>query len=73
MNFRIADTFTASLAKLINQEQKAAKTTAFDLQMDLSNPGLILPAPWAMAVRRHIDPGPCQHDPESGRIFRASG
>ena len=30
MNFRIADTFTASLAKLINQEQKAVKTTAFD-------------------------------------------
>ena len=40
MEFRIADTFTASLAKLINQEQKAVKTTAFDLQMDPSNPGL---------------------------------
>ena len=40
MEFRIADTFTASLAKLINREQKAVKTTAFDLQMDPSNPGL---------------------------------
>lgn len=28
MNFRIADTFTASLARLTPQEQKAAETTA---------------------------------------------
>jgi mRNA-degrading endonuclease RelE of RelBE toxin-antitoxin system len=40
MEFRIADTFTDSLAKLTAQEQKAAKTTAFDLQMDPSAPGL---------------------------------
>lgn len=40
MDFRIADTFTASLARLTAQEQKAAKTTAFDLQMDPSSPGL---------------------------------
>ena len=40
MEFRIADTFTASLAKLTNQEQKAVKTTAFDLQVDPSKPGL---------------------------------
>lgn len=39
MNFRIADTFTASLARLTADEQKAAKTTAFDLQVDPSNPG----------------------------------
>ena len=32
MQFRIADTFTASLAKLPNEQQRAAKTTAFDLQ-----------------------------------------
>ncbi|GBE53744.1 hypothetical protein BMS3Bbin14_02246 [bacterium BMS3Bbin14] len=38
MNFRIADTFTDSLAKLTGDEQKAVKTTAFDLQM---NPGRI--------------------------------
>lgn len=40
MEFRIADTFTDSLAKLTGQEQKAVKTTAFDLQMDPSSPGL---------------------------------
>ncbi|NOG71280.1 3'-5' exonuclease [Roseicella sp. DB1501] len=38
--FRIADTFTSSLARLTAQEQKAVKTTAFDLQMDPSSPGL---------------------------------
>ena len=32
MQFRISGTFTNSLAKLANQEQKAVKTTAFDLQ-----------------------------------------
>ena len=42
MEFRIADTFTASLARLRADEQKAAKTTAFDLQMDASRPGLRL-------------------------------
>jgi hypothetical protein len=36
MEFRIADTFADSLAKLAAQEQKAAKTTAFDLQMNPS-------------------------------------
>ncbi|MCW5320634.1 DNA helicase [Verminephrobacter aporrectodeae subsp. tuberculatae] len=40
MNFRIADTFTASLARLTGEEQKAAKTTAFDLQMNPANPGM---------------------------------
>lgn len=40
MNFRIADTFTSSLAKLTAKEQKAAKTTAFDLQLNASAPGL---------------------------------
>jgi superfamily I DNA/RNA helicase/mRNA-degrading endonuclease RelE of RelBE toxin-antitoxin system len=40
MNFRIADTFTASLAKLTGDEQKAVKTTAFDLQMNPANPGM---------------------------------
>lgn len=34
MEFRIADTFTTSLARLTGDEQKAAKTTAFDLQVD---------------------------------------
>src|SRR5829696_1366831 len=40
MEFRIADTFTDSLSRLTAQEQKAVKTTAFDLQMDPSSPGL---------------------------------
>ena len=40
MNFRIADTFTGSLHKLTGEEQKSAKTTAFDLQMNPAHPGL---------------------------------
>jgi mRNA-degrading endonuclease RelE of RelBE toxin-antitoxin system len=40
MEFRIADTFTASLARLSGQEQKAAKTTAFDLQLDPVSNGM---------------------------------
>jgi mRNA-degrading endonuclease RelE of RelBE toxin-antitoxin system len=40
MNFRIADTFTDSLARLAGDEQKAVKTTAFDLQMDPASPGM---------------------------------
>ena len=40
MDFRIADTFTDSLARLTGEEQKLAKTTAFDLQMDPASPGM---------------------------------
>ena len=40
MEFRIADTFTDSLGKLTGEEQKAVKTTAFDLQLDPAYPGL---------------------------------
>lgn len=40
MNFRIADTFTDSLAKLTGDEQKAVKTTAFDMQLNPVNPGM---------------------------------
>lgn len=40
MEFRIADTFTDGLARLTGDEQKAAKTTAFDLQLNPSNPGM---------------------------------
>jgi hypothetical protein len=40
MTFLIADTFTDSLSRLTGNEQKAVKTTAFDLQMDPSAPGL---------------------------------
>ena len=40
MEFRIADTFTDSLTRLTGDEQKAVKTTAFDLQLDPVNPGM---------------------------------
>ncbi len=40
MDFRIADTFTDSLARLNGDEQKAVKTTAFDLQMNPATPGM---------------------------------
>ncbi len=42
MDFRIADTFTDSLARLSGDEQKAVKTTAFDLQVNPANPGMSL-------------------------------
>jgi superfamily I DNA/RNA helicase len=62
MEFRIADTFTDALAKLTAQEQKAAKTTAFDLQMDPAAPGLQFhridkskdPNFWAIRVNRDL-------------------
>ena len=40
MEFRIADTFTDSLARLTGDEQKAVKTTAFDLQLNPANPSM---------------------------------
>jgi mRNA-degrading endonuclease RelE of RelBE toxin-antitoxin system len=40
MEFRIAETFTDSLSRLTGEEQKAVKTTAFDLQLNAANPGL---------------------------------
>ena len=60
MDFRIADTFTDSLAKLTGQEQKAVKTTAFDLQMNPANPGMLFhrlekardPSFWSVRVNR---------------------
>jgi len=42
MDFRIADTFTDSLAKLTGDEQKAVKTTAFDLQLNPAHPSMNL-------------------------------
>jgi hypothetical protein len=40
LDFLIADTFSDSLARLTGDEQKAVKTTAFDLQMNPANPGM---------------------------------
>lgn len=62
MNFRIATTFSDSLIKLTNDEQKAVKTTAFDLQMNPANPGLQFhkiesardPNFWSVRVSRDI-------------------
>ncbi|WP_420431530.1 UvrD-helicase domain-containing protein, partial [Candidatus Poriferisocius sp.] len=62
MNFRIADTFTDSLAKLTGSEQKAIKTTAFDLQLNPANPGMQFhkldrvkdPNFWSVRVSRDI-------------------
>ena len=42
MQFRITDTFTSSLAKLPNDLQRVAKTTAFDRQTNIGHPGLNL-------------------------------
>jgi superfamily I DNA/RNA helicase/mRNA-degrading endonuclease RelE of RelBE toxin-antitoxin system len=39
MDFRIADTFLDSLARLTGDEQKLVKTTVFDLQVNPANPG----------------------------------
>ncbi|WP_186188804.1 UvrD-helicase domain-containing protein [Burkholderia gladioli] len=62
MEFRIADTFTTSLARLSGDEQKAAKTTAFDLQVDPSGKGMSFhkldrakdPNFWSVRVSRDI-------------------
>ena len=42
MDFRIANTFTDSLGRLTTTEQKATKTTAFDLQINPANYGMRL-------------------------------
>ncbi len=62
MHFRIADTFTDSLAKLTGEEQKAVKTTAFDLQLNPAQPGLQFhkldkakdPHFWSVRVSRDV-------------------
>jgi mRNA-degrading endonuclease RelE of RelBE toxin-antitoxin system len=40
MEFRITDTFIESMARLTGDEQKAVKTTAFDLQLNPARPGM---------------------------------
>ena len=62
MDFRIADTFTDALARLPAAEQKAVKTSAFDLQLDPTAPGLSMhridasrdPNFWSVRVNRDI-------------------
>lgn len=62
MNFLIADTFTASFNRLAGPDQKAVKTSVFDLQMDPAGNGLQLhrvdkskdPHFWSARVNRDI-------------------
>lgn len=62
MQFLIADTFPKALARLPAQEQKAVKTTVFDLQVDPTHPGLQFhridkakdPNFWSVRVSRDI-------------------
>lgn len=62
MKFCIADSFPKALARLPAQEQKAVKTTVFDLQMDPTHPGLQFhridkskdPHFWSVRVSRDI-------------------
>ncbi len=71
MQFRIADTYTDSLAKLANEEQRAAKTTTFDFQTNIAHPGVSLhraagardPGFWSARVNldlRTSSTGQCQ-------------
>lgn len=58
----LADSFTASLARLTNDEQKQAKLTAFDLQANSDQPGLQFhridkskdPNFWSVRVNRDL-------------------
>ena len=62
MEFRIADTFTDSLARLTGNEQTSVKTTAFDLQVNPAQPGHQIhrldgakdPNFWSVRVSRDI-------------------
>ena len=62
MEFRIADTFTGSLGRLASEEQKAVKTTAFDVQLNPAHPGLQFhklerakdPNFWSIRVSRDV-------------------
>ncbi len=62
MEFRIADSFTKALARLTRDEQKAVKTSAFDLQTNPDSTGLQLhridaskdPNFWSARVNRDI-------------------
>ena len=60
VEFRIADTFTDSLCRLTGDEQKAVKTTAFDLQLNPAHPSLQLERlkfdsrAWSVRVTRNF-------------------
>ena len=62
LDFRLADTFTAALARLPAADQKAVKVSVLDLQLDPSAPGLQMhridkskdPNFWSARVNRDI-------------------
>ncbi len=62
MNFLIAESFTAALARLTSQEQRQAKTSAFDLQLNPAQPGFQMhrltncrdPNFWSVRVNQDI-------------------
>ncbi len=62
MNFLIAETFTAAFSRLSGQDQKAVKSSVFDLQMDPTGNGLQLhridkskdPNFWSARVNRDV-------------------
>lgn len=62
LDFRLADTFTAALARLPASDQKAVKVSVLDLQLDPSAPGLQMhridkskdPNFWSARVNRDI-------------------
>jgi hypothetical protein len=74
MHFRIAKTFTDSLARLGPRAQTAAKTAAFDLQVDPAHPGLNfhpVKGVWDTGLRRVRTKDDICHPfprPETGRI-----
>ena len=80
MEFRIADTFTDSLGRLTGDEQKAVKTTAFDLQMNPAQPGMQLhkldkardPNFWSVRVSRDIRSDRSQDRSEPFALLRRS-
>ncbi|MDM8517413.1 3'-5' exonuclease [Desulfobacterales bacterium HSG16] len=75
MKYRIADTFTDSLAKLKNEEQKAVKTTAFDLQTNPAHPGMKLHRlqnvkdPHFWSIRVNLDIRLIIHKTETGMLL----
>ena len=69
MHFRIADTFTGSLARM-TEEQKAVKTTAFDLQLNLAQATNCPTA--ALAVRRRTAVAACDQPIQKLAISRST-
>jgi hypothetical protein len=80
MQFLIADTFTDSLARLTGDEQKAVKTTAFDLQMNPASPGLAFhkldhakdPNFWSVRVSADVRLNRAQDTGEPPALLRRS-